>query len=360
MTVEISRSHYGTTANGEQIDQYQLSNSNGIDVGIINYGGIINSLRVPDRNGDIDDVVLGYDSLTEYEACRVHFGCITGRYANRISNGRFTIDDNVYQLEVNRPPHHLHGATAGFGKAVWQAEATSEPDAAALLLRYLSADGNSGYPGNLQTEVVYRLTEHNELLIEYRATTDRPTILNLTNHSYFNLRGHQHALTDGVLDHRLCLFADQFVPTDDAGIPLGGVQPVDGTPLDFRQGISIGARIDDRDVQLLNGRGYDHNWIANDADGKLSPIASVTDPASGRTMKIATTQPGVQFYSGNNLLDQAGKAGVSYGYRGALCLETQHFPDSPNNPDFPNTILRPGENWCETARFTFSADKNML
>ena len=356
MTVEISCTHYGTTANGEQIDEFRLSNSAGLEIGLINYGGIITELHVPDRNGDVDDVVLGYDTLAEYEACKVHFGCITGRYANRISNGRFPLDGSVCKLEVNRPPHHLHGASAGFGKAVWQPQVLKAPDSVAVVLRYLSADGDSGYPGNLQTELVYRLTAHNQLFIEYRATTDKPTILNLTNHSYFNLRGHQHAVADGVLGHRLCLLADRFVPTDDLGIPLGGLRSVEGTPHDFTQPVAVGERIDSEDEQLLNGRGYDHNWAGSQADGSLSLIASVVEPTSGRKMDVETTQPGVQFYSGNNLSDHPGKSGLSYGHRGALCLETQHFPDSPNNPDFPSTVLRPGEKWDETSCFTFSLD----
>lgn len=354
MTTEISCVPYGITKAGEAIDQYLLKNSNGVEVGIINYGGIITSLRVPDRTGTVDDIVLGYDSLGEYESCSVHFGCITGRYANRISNGRFSIDGQSYQLETNRPPHHLHGASAGFGKVVWQAEELSWTGGVALALCYLSVDGHGGYPGNLQAQVVYRLSDSNQLYIEYGATTDKASIINLTNHSYFNLRGHQHAVADAVLDHQLCLSASRFVPTDEVGIPLGGTLSVDSTPLDFRQPTSIGDRIQDQHVQLLNGRGYDHNWVSDNPAGELSLIADVFEPVTGRTMRVETTQPGVQFYSGNNLSDRPGKAGACYGYRGSLCLETQHFPDAPNNADFPEAVIRPGVPWAETARFTFA------
>jgi len=354
LTIDIIRTPYGTTTKGEAIDRFLLKNRTGIEVGIINYGGIITSLRVPDKQGEFDDVVLGYDTLSEYEACPAHFGCITGRYANRISNGQFTIDGQSYQLETNRGPHHLHGASAGFGKVVWQAEARSESNSVSVVLRYLSVDGHGGYPGNLQAQVTYTLSDSNQLDIEYRTITDKPTIVNLTNHSYFNLKGHQYGVTDGALDHQLCLIADRFVPTDDVGIPLGGLQSVDNTPFDFRQVSSIGARIADRHDQIVNGNGYDHNWVVNGAYGELRLAASVSEPVSGRKMSVETTQPGVQFYSGNYLSDRAGKSGVRYDRRGACCLETQHFPDSPNRSEFPQTIVRPDEIWSESARFTFS------
>ncbi len=355
MTIGISCSPYGITTNGDSIDHYVLTNSNGVEVGIINYGGIITSLRVPDRNGVFDDVVLGYDTLAEYEKCPAHFGCITGRYANRISQGHFAIDGQSYQLETNRGPHHLHGASAGFGKVVWQAETVSE--SSAVVLRYLSVDGHGGYPGNLQVEVIYRLTERNQLQISYRAVTDKPTIVNLTNHSYFNLKGHQHAVSGGVLDHQLCLTADSFVPSDNAGIPLGGLQSVDNSPFDFRQPTRIGARIREAHDQLENGKGYDHNWVASGPAGELKRVARVGEPVTGRRLTVETTQPGVQFYSGNNLSDCAGKSGARYGNQGALCLETQYFPDSPNHPEYPPTIVRPDEEWREQAIFTFSVSE---
>ena len=356
MTTGISCSRFGTTKNGDSVDQYFLTNSSGIEVGIITYGGIITSLRIPDRQGHFDDVVLGYDSLHEYERCPAHFGCITGRYANRISRGKFSIDDQSYQLETNHGQHHLHGASAGFGKVLWQAEADS--DSAALVLRYLSVDGHGGYPGNLQVEVTYQLTDDNQLKIDYRAITDKPTIVNLTNHSYFNLQGHQHVVTDGVLDHQLLILSDSFVPVDEVGIPLGGLHSVDNSPFDFRQATRIGARILDDHEQIENGKGYDHSWVVAGPADRLKPVARVIDSASGRTMNVETTQPGVQFYSCNNLSDHAGKSGVHYGCRGALCLETQYFPDSPNNPDYPQCVVRPNEEWKEQAIFTFSFEGN--
>lgn len=355
MTVEVTRHPFGRTDAGASIDEFVLTNTNGVEVCVLNYGGVIRALRVPDRTGRFDDIVLGYDTLAEYEQCPLHFGCITGRYANRISNGRFSIDGNSYQLEINRGGHHLHGASAGFGKAIWQAEAQTEEEAAAVALRYVSEDGHGGYPGNLQCEVVYRLTADNQLHIEYRATTDKPTIVNLTNHSYFNLQGHQHGIADGVVGHELTLHADEYVPTDGLGIPLGGTRSVAGTPLDFRTPAAIGARIDSEDEQLSNGSGYDHNWVITGAAGALKRVAMVVDVASGRCMEVETTQPGVQFYSGNHVTDRPGKGAVRYGRRGALCLETQHFPDSPNHPDFPSTVLRPGQAWEEHARFSFFA-----
>jgi aldose 1-epimerase len=353
LTVEVSRHPFGRTGAGASIDQFVLTNTGGVELSVLNYGGVIRTLRVPDRNGQFDDIVLGYDTLAEYEQCSAHFGCITGRYANRISNGRFSIDGQGYQLEINRGGHHLHGASAGFGKMIWQAEAQTEDGAAAVVLRYLSEDGHGGYPGSVHCEVVYRLTTEDQLHIEYRATTDKPTIVNLTNHSYFNLQGHQNGVADGVLGHELTLNADEYVPTDEFGIPLGGTRPVGATPLDFRTPTVIGARIESEHEQLNNGSGYDHNWVIAGAAGALKRVARVVDAKSGRCMEVETTQPGVQFYSGNHV-DRPGKEGVLYGRRGALCLETQYFPDSPNQPDFPSTIVRPGHTWQERACFSFS------
>lgn len=356
MTTEISSRPFGITRSGEPIDQYLMTNQNGIEVGVVNYGGIINTLRVPDRRGDLDDIVLGYDSLAEYENCSMHFGCIAGRYANRIAGGQFTIDGQGYQLETNHGPHHLHGASAGFGKVIWAARAIQGSESAAVMLHYRSVDGHGGYPGNLEASVVYRLSDSDRLDIEYRCTTDKATILNLTNHSYFNLRGHQFGGVDGVLEHQLCLHADQFVATDRLGIPLGGVSDVTGTPLDFRQVAKIGARLQDYHLQLENGHGFDHTWVPIGQNGTLRPAASVFDPVSGRSMVVETTMPGVQFYSGNHISDCDGKSGARYGRRGALCLETQYFPDSPNQPDFPDSVLRPGAEWSEQSSFYFGID----
>lgn len=349
----ITQEIFGTTAAGQTVDRFILRNANGVEVSIINLGGIIQSIWVPDQNGTFDDVVLGYDTLAEYETCSAFFGCIAGRYANRIAKGRFTLDGKAYALETNNGENHLHGGSAGFNRVVWEAEIDETVDEPTLALRYVSADGEGGYPGELTTTVRYSLSAQNELRIEYQATTDQPTILNLTNHSYFNLLGQQHATKNSVLDHKVMLNAPRYIPTDAVAIPLGHLADVGGTPMDFRTSTSIGARIDHDEEQLRFGMGYDHTWVFEHERDASAVAARVVEPTSGRWLETYTTQPGVQFYTANHMLPVAGKQGAQYDFRSGFCLETQHFPDSPNQPNFPSTVLRPGEIFSQATLFKF-------
>ena len=319
---------------------------------ITDYGGIVVSLKVPDRDGVLGDVVLGYDTLDDYIKDNPYFGTITGRYANRITNGRFTLNGKIYQLATNLPPNHLHGGERGFDKVVWGAEPFADERGVGVRLTYLSVDGEEGYPGTLNGQVAYTLTDDNALRIDYEATTDKPTIINLTNHSYFNLKdGGQSSM----LDHVLTLNADHFTPTDKTQIPTGEIRPVEGTPLDFRQPSPIGARIDLEDEQLKFGFGYDHNFVLNQSEEALWLAARVQEPTTGRIMEVFTSEPGVQFYSGNFLDGSiSGKGGIAYQRRAGFCLETQHYPDSPNRDNFPSTVLNPGETYRTTTVHKFS------
>jgi aldose 1-epimerase len=340
---------FGTTPNGETITQYTLRNDHHIAVTLINYGGIITALQTPDRTGKQGDIVLGFDTLAEYIDHNPFFGCIAGRYANRIANGRFDLDGVTYQLATNNGPNHLHGGLRGFDKVVWAAESTQEAEAVTVQLRYVSADGEENYPGTLTATVTYTLNNQNQLLINYRATTDKATILNLTNHTYFNLAG-----GGSILDHQMRIDAERYTPVSAALIPTGELPDLSGTPFDFRTPTAIGARINDEHEQLRFGGGYDHNWVLNQPAVAGTPVISVTEATSGRRLDVATTQPGVQFYTGNMLPDTLpGKGGQTYTKRTGFCLETQHFPDSPNQPHFPSTVLRPGEQFDETTIFTF-------
>ncbi|HXF61132.1 MAG TPA: aldose epimerase family protein [Caldilineaceae bacterium] len=348
--MQLNQQPFGAVKAGAMVDLYTLSNDQGLTTTITNYGGIITTLLAPDRHGQPGDVVLGYDTLDDYVARNPYFGCITGRYANRIAQGRFTLNGKTYQLAQNNGPNHLHGGLVGFDKVIWAAEPFTAPDGVGLTLTYLSPDGEEGYPGNLSVTVTYTLTDDNALRIDYAATTDQPTILNLTNHTYFNLAGH-----GDILDHVLMLNADAFTPVDETAIPYGELRPVAGTPFDFRQPTRIGERIEQDDEQLRFGQGYDHNWVINGSPGELRLAAVLTEATSGRTLEVYTTQPGIQFYSGNLLPDLTGKGGQRYTRRSGLCLETQHFPDSPNQPSFPSTVLEPGQKYLETTVFKFSA-----
>ena len=344
---------FGKTADGQPVELYTLTNMNGIEVRAITYGGIITSLKVPDRSGRVDDVVLGFDTLEGYIRDHPYFGAIVGRYANRIAKGRFTLEGRTYTLATNNGPNHLHGGKKGFDKAVWNAAPV--PGQSAVAFTRLSPDGEEGYPGNLTVRVTYTLTDKHELAVDYHATTDKATPVNLSHHSYFNLAG------DGagdILRHELTINADRYTPVDAALIPTGAIAPVQGTPFDFRKPTVIGARIDQPNEQLKHGKGYDHNWVLTGRGARLQPAARLSDPASGRTLDIATTEPGMQFYSGN-FLDGTltGKAGHVYTQRAGLCLETQHFPDSPNQPKFPSTILKPGEEYRSKTVFTFGVAK---
>jgi aldose 1-epimerase len=348
--MEISRQSFGHYGN-VPVDLFTLTNDNGIQARITNYGGIVVSLLAPDRNGALADVVLGYDTLDEYIAVNPFFGALVGRYGNRIAKGKFQLDGVTYALAQNNGVNHLHGGPAGFNRVVWQAEIVDAADGVALKLSYKSVDGEEGYPGNLVVVVVYTLTGQNELRIDYGAAADAPTIVNLTNHSYFNLAG-----VGNILDHLVWIDADHFTPTDANLIPTGELRNVEGTPMDFRQPMRIGERIDAEYEALQLADGYDHNWVLNHTPGQLDLVAAVVEPTTGRRLEVSTTQPGVQFYSGNFLRTLPGKGGQTYEKRSGLCLETQHFPDSPNHAHFPSTVLRPGEGYLQTTIFKFSVE----
>ncbi len=346
-----ARAPFGN-ADGKDVFLYTLRNASGMEARITNYGGTVVSLTVPDRSKKPADVVLGYDSLASYMTGKSYFGAIVGRYGNRIGKARFTLDGKEYTLNVNDGANTLHGGLKGFDRVVWEVDETTPATQPVLSLSYLSKEGEEGYPGNLKVNVVYTLTDSNELRIDYAATTDKPTVLNLTHHSYFNLAG---AGNGDILSHQVMLNANAFTPVDSGLITTGEIRPVEGTPMDFRTPTAVGARIGANDEQLRLGRGYDHNWVLNRTGVGLSLAARVTESTSGRVMEVWTTQPGVQFYTGNFLDGTAiGKGGKPYAYRTGLCLETQHFPDSPNKPSFPTTVLRPGEKFSSTTVYRFS------
>lgn len=353
--MNIETKDFGQTKEGIPVDLFSLQNDKGMAVHITNYGGIITELWVPDRDGKMADVVLGFDNISDYEQKSPYFGCITGRYANRIAAGKFTLDGVTYdKLAINNGPNHLHGGLKGFDKVVWHAETFEAADSVGVKLRYISKDGEEGYPGNLDVKVTYTLTNADELKIDYEATTDKPTVCNLTNHSYFNLAGHA-AGTDAMLVHEMMINADVFTPVaDENAIPTGEARSVKDTPMDFNTPTPIGKRIEDDCPQLKFGNGYDHNFVLNKSEGELSLAVKVVEPTTGRVMEVLTTEPGVQFYSANYLDGMTGKGGASYPTRSAFCLETQHYPDSPNKPDFPTTVLRPGETYGTTTIFKFS------
>jgi aldose 1-epimerase len=352
MKMSVQREPFGVTPDGKTVDLYTLVNSHGLRARIMTYGGTIVSLEVPDRDGKLADVVLGFETLAEYIKDSPHFGCVCGRYANRIGKGGFTLDGVQYTLARNNDGNHLHGGIKGFDKKVWQAQPVEEPAAVGVRMTYLSRDGEEGYPGNLSCTMTYVLTNGNELQIDYDARTDKATPVNLTNHSYFNLAGQGNG---DILGHVLTIFADRFTPTDKGQIPTGELRSVKGTPLDFTKPMAIGARIDQDDEQLRFGHGYDHNWVLNSGGGTLALAAEVYEPRTGRMMRVLTTEPGIQLYTGN-FLDghHVGKGKRVYGRRAALCLETQHFPDSPNKPGFPSTIVRPGQTYKTKTVYAFS------
>ena len=344
---------FGRTSSGETVELYSLKNSQGMEARVITYGGIIVSLKVPDRNGKFDDVVLGFDSLEGYLKEHPYFGALIGRYGNRIGKGRFVLNGKEYKLARNNGDNHLHGGLKGFDKVVWKAKQVAGKEGSALELSYLSKDGEAGYPGNLSVTVTYTLTEAKELRIDYQATTDKDTVVNLTNHAYFNLAGQG---AGDILGHQMMIAADRFTPIDSGLIPPGELQNVEGTPFDFRRPHTIGERIAANNEQLKFGKGYDHNFVVNGTHGKLRLAARVTEPQSGRVMAVHTTEPGIQFYCGN-FLDGTlkGKAGKVYKQRYGFCLETQHFPDSPNKPGFPSVVLKPGSRYKTSTVYTFSA-----
>jgi len=350
----ISRAPFGRTPERAAVEGFTLTNAHGVELQVITYGAIIVSLRVPDRTGQLDDVVLGYDSLAGYRRDTPYFGAIVGRYGNRIAKGRFTLDGKTYRLATNDGPNHLHGGVKGLDKVVWQAEPFRNDSGVGVVFTHTSPDGDEGYPGTLAARVTYTLTDRDELIVDYHATTDKATPVNLTQHSYFNLAG------DGrrdILGHELWVNADSFTPVDSTLIPTGEIASVEGTPFDFRTPAAIGARISADHAQLRVGGGYDHNFVLRQEDAAIGRAARVIEPTTGRTLDIYTTEPGLQFYSGN-FLDGSitGKGGQVYRRRYGFCLETQHFPDSPNKPQFPSTILRPGQEYRSRTVFVFGVE----
>jgi len=359
--LSVQKQDFGTTADGEAVELYTLTNSNGLKAKIMTYGGILVSLEAPDQNGKLADVVLGYETLSGYVSNNPFFGATVGRYANRIANGEFTLDGTTYKLAKNNGENHLHGGIKGFDKVVWFAASFKEENAVGLKLSYLSKDGEEGYPGNLICSVTYTLTNDNELKISFDALTDKATVVNLSHHSYFNLAGQGEG---DILGHRLMINADRFTPVDAGLIPTGELRSVKGTPMDFIKPFAIGARINDDDQQLKYGGGYDHNWVLSQGlltenktsdELELALAVRVYEPTSGRVMEVYTTEPGIQFYAGN-FLDGSitGKANKIYKHRYGFCLEPQHFPDSPNKSNFPSVVLRPDQRYTHITVYKFS------
>jgi aldose 1-epimerase len=346
----ITRHAFGVTADDISIDRYTLANANGLEAAIMTYGGTLTSLRVPDRSGALGDVILGFETLAPYLGAHPYFGGLIGRYGNRIAGGQFVLNGVTYDLARNDGPNHLHGGPNGFHRRVWSAQEHAAAAGPSLELAYLSRDGEEGYPGNLSVAVRYTLTDQDELRIDYMAMTDGDTIVNLTNHAYFNL-----ADRGDILGHELQIAASRFIPIDATLIPIGELRPVAGTLMDFTAPVPIGARIAADDEQLRCGQGYDHTWALDRRDSALGFAARLFEPTTGRVMEVYTTQPGIQFYAGN-FLDGSliGKRGQVYTRHAGLCLETQHFPDSPNQPQFPSTVLRPGETYRQTTIYRFA------
>lgn len=345
-TATVDKGIYGNV-DGQEVTQYTLKNDNGLIVKIINYGGIITEIHTPDKDGEIADITLGFDSLEEYIKSSPYFGATIGRYGNRIANGKFFLDGNEYTMAVNNGDHHLHGGLVGFDKVIWEAEIVETGDAARIRMHYLSKDGEEGYPGNLDVYVTFSLNNDDELAILYEATTNKTTHVNLTNHTYFNFNGG----ASSILDHELMINANAYLPVDEGLIPTGEQRPVEGGPFDFTSFKTIG-----QDIADVPG-GYDHNFILVDGSDSLKLTAKVQDPVTGRTMEILTTEPGVQFYAGNFLDGLPGKSGKVYDKHFGFCLETQHFPDSPNQTNFPSTVLKPGEKYSTHTVHKFGVKK---
>jgi aldose 1-epimerase len=350
---KLQQRPFGKTPDGQTVSLYTLRNASGMEVTIANYGGVITTVKVPDNKKNFGDVVLGFDSVDGYASKEntSYFGALIGRYGNRLAHGKFTLDGHTYQVPTNDGPNSLHGGAVGFNRRIWQAKDASTASAQALELRYLSPDGEQGFPGNLNVTVRYTLDNQNGLRLDYSATTDKDTVLNLTNHSYFNLAGPGSGT---ILNHTLMLAADQFTPVDATLIPTGKLQDVAGTPFDFRKPTRIGEHINDSNEQLKLGKGYDHNFVLNTGGDLTKVAARVEEPTTGRVLEVFTDQPGVQFYTGNFLNGQTKGIGGAYQFRSALCLETQHFPDSPNHPNFPSTVLKPGQQFHSTTIYHFS------
>lgn len=350
----ILPSAFGITADGQAVSRFTLQNAGGITVEVLDYGAIVQALRVPDRKRRMADVVLGYDDLAGYEADPFYLGAAIGRFANRIRGGTFVLDGTRYCLVTNDGPNHLHGGRRGFGKVMWRARPFEDAGTAGVVLSYRSPAGEEGFPGNLDVQITYALSADNVFRVEYRAESDRPTPVNLTQHSYFNLAGEG---SGDILGHELTIHAERFTPVDASLLPTGAIAPVEGTPLDFRRAQAVGARIREDHEQLRRAKGYDHNFVLDRGGAALSKAARVVEPVSGRVLEVGTTEPGLQLYSGN-FLDgiRLGKQGHRYQRHAGLALETQHFPDSPNQPGFPSRILRPGEQLRSRTEFRFSTE----
>jgi aldose 1-epimerase len=350
---QISQRPFGQTKEGTPATLFTLRNNQGAEAGICNYGGLVIFLKVPDRNGHFDDVVLGCDNLADYIKDSPYFGAMIGRYGNRIAKGKFTLDGKEYTLAINNGPNALHGGLKGFDKVVWEPRVLATLEGPSLELRYTSKDGEEGYPGTLKVKATYMLTEDNALKLEFTATTDKDTVLNLTQHSYFNLAG-----KGDILNHQVMIPADKFTRVDSTLIPTGELKPVEDTPFDFRTPTTIGARIGQDDEQLKFGGGYDHNWVINKPMGQLGVMGRVYEPITGRVLEVFSTEPGLQFYTGNFLDGKfTGKGGWVYQFRNGFCMEAQHYPDSPNQPNFPSVVLKPGEVYRNTIIFKFSVQK---
>jgi aldose 1-epimerase len=342
---------YGTLPDGNTASLYTLTNANGLTATLTDFGATLVSLKTPDRDGNFADITIGYDTLEGWVNDGSYMGASVGRYGNRIANGKFTLGDIEYTLATNNGPHHLHGGNFGFNKKLWQAELIDAEDGDGVQFTYTSADGEEGYPGQLTTTVTYLLSDNDELIIQFQATTTATTVVNLVHHTYWNLTGDP---SQTILDHKLMLLADGYTPTDATGIPNNGIQPVENTPFDFRSATAIGERIDGNHEQLINGKGYDHSWAINGEPNTLRMAAVAYDPASGRIMQIKTDQPAIQFYTGNYMDGSStGKGGVPHNLRTGFCLETQVFPDSPNQPDLSNAVLKPGEIYTHTMVHVF-------
>lgn len=354
MHVNIQKNHFGNLQDGSRVDIFTLTNSKGIRVKIINYGGAIVSIEIPDKDGKIDDITLGFDSLEDYCNVPYFFGALIGRHANRIENSEFELNGITYHLARNDGNNHLHGGTRGFDKVLWQAEIIDRAGKPSLQLLYKSPDGEENYPGNLDVKVLYTLTDENELMIEYFAVSDKDTVVNLTNHAYFNLSGHA---SGDILDHMLKINANRFTVINDEGIPTGEIRDVKGTPMDFTVLTHVGERIDSPDEQIVCGKGYDHNWILNVSGKAPEKAAEVFDPKTGRLLEVYTTKPGIQFYSGNFIESTPGKGGAVYNKRSGLCLETQFFPNAMKHKHFPSPILKAGDEYRHTTIYKFSCVK---
>ncbi len=356
MLFDVQTKKFGVTPNGDSVTQYILSNKNGLEVRIINYGGIVTNIMFPDKNGIVEDVVLGYDNLDDYIKATPYFGAIVGRYGNRIAKGKFSLNGEEYTLAVNNGENHLHGGLKGFDKVIWDAEPFINPESAGVKLHYLSEDMEEGYPGNLDVQVVYTIHEDNTIEINYSATTDKTTVVNITQHSYFNLTGNAKG---DILGHEVMIKSNSMVPVDAGLIPTGVFLPVSGTPFDFNQLTTVGDRINNPDEQLKLGGGYDHCWVLDKpVEDALDWVVKAVDPTSGRVFELATTEPAVQFYTGN-FLDGTltGKYGVVYNQRYGMCFEPEHYPDSPNHPDFPSVVLNPEEEYNTTTIWKFSTSE---